>query len=147
MGKIKIIVLLLCMIGFSHNTMAQFEKIETYEPIVSNTLNNKNGDFIASVDIYKEYVEVSFYDRNSDKNMTFFLQISEYKQMSNILNDYSMKDKDLFTLDVNNGRIFIRFIEKNNYVQSYIYIKYNDEIRDFPRLNRHEYRKLFSPNN
>lgn len=146
MGKLKmLILLLLCVTGFTHQAMAQFERIETYEPIRSNTLTNKLGEFVASADIYKDYVEISFYERTIHKNMTFYLTISEYKQMSNILNDYSIKDKELFTLDVNNGRVFIRFIEKFNYIQSHIYLRYKDEMRYFPRLNRYEYSKLFSP--
>lgn len=126
----------------STQTFAQLEKIETNEPYKTTCIEN-NDKLLASADIYHDKAELVFFEKVKNYNVIVDLTISEFKQLGNLVSNKKAQDKDFYMIQLRETKLFIRFKEKNGYVQSYIYLDSNGNILYFPRMNRVQYGRLF----
>lgn len=137
--KTTIIALLFCV----STAFAQITKIDTHESVKTNVVE-KGGNMLASAEIYSDHVEIIFFENNLSAHLFFELTIADFKQIGSLLQDYSAKDKDFYSIQVPKGTLFIRFKELNGYVGSEIYVDFNKSIWYFPKMNRVQYKRLFS---
>lgn len=137
MKKMISLLMLAPMLAF-----AQLEKIDTHEPIKKNIVE-KNGSVLASAEIWSDYVEIVFYENTLGADLFFGLTPEEFRQVGNILQNYTVKDKDFYAIEISKGKLFIRFSERNGYVGSEIYMDFDNKIWHFPKMNRMQYNRLF----
>lgn len=122
---------------------SQVEKIETFE---SNRFNiiEKDSLALATSEIYSDYAEIIFFEKRMGVHMFIQLGLDEFKLMGDILTNYNAKDKDFYFIPIREGSLFIRFSTVKGYTRSDIYMEFNNSIWHFPRMNRLQYKRLFS---
>lgn len=135
----KTIILLL----LSLSSFAQLKKIDTNEPISKNIVI-KDNQLLASAEIYNESVEIVFFESTLNADLFFDLTITQFIEIGKILQSYDVKDKDFYSIKIAKGMLYIRFVGQNGYVQSEIYMDVGNSLWYFPKMNRVQYKRLFS---
>lgn len=134
----KYILFMLMLFNISYG---QLVKIELDEPARSVVMYN--GEFLASTDVFNDYVDITFFDNRQNAKVTFAVSMNEYKQLGDLLTSYTMQDKDFFQMNVKRGVLSIRYIEKYGYKQAYINLRTGEAFYHFPLLNRMQFILLF----
>lgn len=125
-------------------SFSQVEKVDTHEPLRINTIINSNNQrIVASSEIYNDKATIYFFDKDNLKVITLDIGINDFKKVYLILSDYEVEENDLYTVNLNSGKLFIRFSDIRGYKQSHLYVEMDDHILFLPKLNRLQYKKLF----
>ena len=103
-----------------------------------------DGRLIASAEIFEFYKEIVFYENEIKAYLFFSLDNKEFEHLGNLMTNYSVTKRDIYSLHMKyGGGISIRFEEVNGYIKSIIVVRLQNKEYNFPELNRIQYSRLF----
>lgn len=135
-------ILSVLLIFLTTITFSQVIKVETHEPLKINYVKNDDR-LLASSEIYLNKTTVFFFDSNNEKVISFDMSRETFKKVYWILTNYQVENHDLYMVQLNGSKLFIRFTDIRGYKQSHMYLEFADHVLFLPKFNRIQYKRLF----
>lgn len=136
-------LLTLALLAITLSVSAQLTKEENLSSYRTNVVI-VDGRLLANAEVFDFHNEIVFFENDLQAYLYFTLSNQEFAALGKLMTDYSVTNRDIYSLHMKHGGgLYIRFEEVNGYIKSVIIVRMEDGEYFFPELNRVQYTRLF----